>query len=114
MSENVTTVTLKCYHDGPSAGLLDCWVQEPNGPVTSFDPAQLPAKMTKVMGDALTNALGAKTTAEAKVKEAEATAADALAKVEAAEADAAAARAEFEAKDANIQALLAELESFKK
>lgn len=113
MSENVTTVTLKCYHDGPSAGLLDCWVQEPNGPVTSFDPVQLPAKMTKVMGDALTNALGAKTTAEAKVKEAEAAAADALAKVEAV-AGLVEAKEQLDAKDANIQALMAELESFKK
>ena len=113
MSENVTTVTLKLYHDGPSSGLLDCWVQEPNGPVTSFDPVQLPAKMTKVMGDALTNALGAKTTAEAKAKAAEAVAADALAKVEAV-AGLVAAKEQLDAKDANIQALMAELESFKK
>jgi hypothetical protein len=108
VSENVTTVTLKCYHDGPSAGLLDCWVQEPNGPVTSFDPAQLPAKMTRVMGDTLTNALVRATKAEEKAKATEAVAADALAKVEAV-AHLVAVQEQLDAKDAIIQDLMAQM-----
>lgn len=100
------TITLHHYENGT----LDCWVQEEGGATVSFDPLQLPAKMKKAMGDALVNALSAKTAAETKATEAEARAAEAEEKV-ASVAGQLAVKEQLDAKDANIQALMAELQA---
>ena len=91
------TITLHHYENGT----LDCWVQEEGGATVSFDPLQLPAKMKKAMGDALVNALAAKTAAEAKE-------AEAVAKVESV-AGLLATKEQLDAKDATAQALLAQV-----
>lgn len=114
MSENSTTITLKLYHDGPTAGSLDCWVQEPGGPVTSYDPEQLPdrfkALMTTAQKAALTKAANATERAEA----AEAAKAEAEARFAAVDgASIEHLRVEGAAKDANIQTLLAENEALR-
>lgn len=111
MSENTTTVTLHLYGDGK----LDCWVQEPGGPVISFDPLQLPDKMKAVMGQVPTAALAKMTEATTRAEQAETAKADVEAKFAAVEgAKVEHLQTEMDAKDANIQALMAELESLKK
>ena len=98
------TITLHHYENGT----LDCWVQEDGGATVSFDPLQLPANMLKAMGDALVNALSAKTAAEERATVAEAKEAEAVAKVESV-AGLLATQAQLDAKDATAQALLAQV-----
>lgn len=64
-----TTVQFKLYHDGPTAGRLDCWVTPPVGPTTSFEPAQLPESLATVLGPTLTAALATHTALQAQVAE---------------------------------------------
>ena len=98
------TITLHHYENGT----LDCWVQEEGGATVSFDPLQLPAKMKKAMGDALVNALSAKTAAEERATVADTRAKEAEAKVESV-AGLLATQELLEAKDATAQALLAQV-----
>lgn len=87
-----TTIQIHLYHDGPTAGMLDCWVTPPDGATQSFDPAQLPKEFDGLLGDLLPAALASKVDAESK---------------------AAALQAENEAKDANIQTVMGENEALK-
>lgn len=84
----MTTLNTVQFHLLPD-GTLDCWFQYEGGATTSFDPAQLPDQLAKVLGDVIPNALAAKVAAESK---------------------AAAVQAENEAKDANIQEMMAQVE----
>ena len=86
-------------------GSVDVHYQEEGGATTSFDPAQLPAKLATLLPATLTAALVRATEAEAKTKDAEAAAADALTKVEAV-AGQIAMQEQLDAKDAIIQQLM--------
>jgi len=72
---------------------VDCWYQYDKGATTSFDPAQVPAKLTEILGDLLGPLTAAKLEVEGK-----------LAAAEAAKAEAEAAKAELEAELAALKA----------
>lgn len=87
-----TTVTIHLYHDGPTAGMLDCWVTPPDGATESFDPLQLPDEFKNTMEPVVIAALADKAALSTEVAN---------------------LKAEAEAKDANIQEMLDQVEQMK-